>query len=849
MQFSHTKLSCAILCLLSHNGQAKVDDKLEQESNVSANLHTIVITADENKKEVGKTTYSKEDLQNTPNSQKTITDFLKVNPNVQFSNKALAGGQQGELSAAEVSINGALFYENKFLLNNVNIGNSMNPADGSGSSSADVGGGSLNANVNTDLICELEVLDSNVSAEYGGFTGGVIKAKTCAPKTEVGKVHGSLSYDYTSSDWTKFSFLSEDERGKFDDNTDSNYQKDFVKQGASATVYGRASDKVAISLSAARRWSDIDLKSRFSDTLDYNQTRQEDNFSGNLYYDINENNKLKFGLYYQNSEKNQYNPMMLNSGYQNNKENLSFEAEHEYKFTGGVLTQSVVIQKQDNQRDSDSNISISWNASKDKNWSTGDNSEGGFGDLTMLQNSWEYNLKAVFDEVKWGGVHHKFSAGAGYAHADAKWDRPEDAYSYFIPSKAYGGLGASTCTHADGSLDQFCDLTYVGTGSVLGQYNATRNMSAAGTIEAQKDSWSAFIEDQMSWNDRIKMRIGVRQDYDSISKNYNVAPRANLQYFPFANESLGFTAGWNRYFSNNAFYTKLQDSMNLLDSQEKRSSLDADWISDNKVKGTNVKRSELDTPYTDEMMFAIHSNWKNWNTQLKYVHRDNKDQIRRNRISLSPIEDVYDNTGSSKADTITLSIFNQKPFELLGTKNQFNFGFDYTDVQRNFTTYDDNVKIDLTYQQYILYQGAIIDESTRPASNFAQPWTIRAGLTTQFDRIPLKITNFLRYRADHDAIIKTSIPKADQVVGPDGNNVKSSYDMQSLGSSINWDLRASYDWKLGKNEMLTFGLTVNNVTNRHNKYASENTSSSNNGASGVYSEAGRQFVADLTYKF
>ena len=46
------------------------------------------------------------------------------------------------------SINGALFYENKFLLNNVNIGNSLNPASGSTDNTVDgLAGSSLNANI------------------------------------------------------------------------------------------------------------------------------------------------------------------------------------------------------------------------------------------------------------------------------------------------------------------------------------------------------------------------------------------------------------------------------------------------------------------------------------------------------------------------------------------------------------------------------------------------------------------------------------------------------------------------------------------------------------------------------
>ncbi len=828
----------------SNNG---ADSSGEAQSNMSKMMPIVIYASKAS--EVGQSIYSQEQLQGVPNTQKTLTDFLKVNPNVQFGNSSLAGGRQGELDASNISINGALFYDNKFLLNNVNIGNSLNPASGSTDNSVDgLAGSSLSANINMDLICELEVLDSNVSAEYGEFTGGVVKAKTCAPKTEIGQIHGKISYDFTSSDWTKFNYISPEEQEKFEQGADVKYQKNFVKQGFSTQLYGRATEKLGLSLAASRRWSDIEMNSDFDVSESYDQKRIADDFSANAYYDFNENQQLKFGLYYQNSEGEKYVSSLKDSGYRTNIENSALDWELKSTFNHAVVTQNIVLQKQSNRKDSDSNESVAWNTSADKNWNTKNSSEGGYGALEMAQDNWEYNLKSVFDEITFANVHHQFSVGAGYSHINAQWDRPENMYQYFVPTKN-NGLGTDTCTLIDGSIDAHCDLSYVGSDGTKGQYHTIRNVYQAGTVDVQQDKWYAFVEDQMNWNDQIKLRLGLRQDYDSISKKNNIAPRSQLQYFPFADERLGFTTGWNRYYANNALFTELQDGVNVLRMQEKRKNLNAEWLQNTSaIMGTTVNRSELDTPFADEAVFAIHSLWNDWAIQLKYVNRDNQDQIRRQRISLSPIIDIYDNNGKSKAETYTLSLANQTPIQFLGAKHRFNFAVDYSDIQRNFNSYDDNIFIDQTYQQYILYDGEVIDETTRPATNFARPWTARVGWSTEFASVPLKISQFFRYRSDYDAMVSSTIPAAQRPIAPNGEVVKTRYDKESLGSAFNWDVRASYDFKVGRDDQLTLGLTINNLTNKHNKYTQDKTIS-NNGSDGVYSESGRQFVADISYKF
>ena len=68
-------------------------------------------------------------------------------------------------------------------------------------------GSSQAVTINTDLLCKITLLDSNVGAEFGEFTGGVVSAETCSPQTEIGKIHGSLSYDYTSDHWSDINFL------------------------------------------------------------------------------------------------------------------------------------------------------------------------------------------------------------------------------------------------------------------------------------------------------------------------------------------------------------------------------------------------------------------------------------------------------------------------------------------------------------------------------------------------------------------------------------------------------------------------------------------------------------------
>ena len=297
MSFVRSKLSLAIIATLTTSAFANENQTQTNNDDPLVSLNTIVVEADKNN-EVGKTVYTQEELQKTPNSSKNITDFLKVNPNVQFDREQRSATTQGELRPAEISINGAQSYQNKFLINGVNNSNILDPGGALGSDSYQgFNTGSQGMAINTDLLCKLEVLDSNVSAEYGEFTGGVISAESCAPQTEVGKVHGTIIYDYTESDWARYNNVTPNDPSESEEPTDLN-QKEFKKQGLSTSLYGRATENLGLNIYASTRQSLIPVKSGLADQYMIDQERNNTNIGSTFFYQASDNNKLKFGFAY-----------------------------------------------------------------------------------------------------------------------------------------------------------------------------------------------------------------------------------------------------------------------------------------------------------------------------------------------------------------------------------------------------------------------------------------------------------------------------------------------------------------------------------------------------------------------
>lgn len=836
MRFHLSTLSTAVLSILATSTYANNDD-LTEEKRIA--LMPIVVKAQE-ATPVGQTVYKKEDLERIPNNNKTLTGLLSTHSSVQFSNNASNAGTQGELKPNEISIYGSLTYDNSFLLDGMSLNNRINPGSSASSNHYNsLSGSSQAANINADLICEIEVLDSNVSAAYGGFTGGVISAKTCAPSSEVGKLHGTASYSFENSSLNRYNYIDAEEEENFELATDSLHHNDYFKQSASLNTYGRLTEKFGFNAAISHRRSDIQLNSTLASAPNYDQKRQSNNLLLNTYYQATDNTEIQVNLQHSESDDLIFQNNVLHNGFDFISNSNSAHIKIDQKLPNVRITQDLSYQEKESERDSDARYTAIWYSSPEKDWSGKSTAtEGDSGSLLQNENSLDYKIKAVFNPIQTENTRHTFSMGAGFNHSEAYWQRPYDHFTYSIQKMGYG----SDCIKADGSQDLWCDASYV-KGNTTGQFHQRYDLEPHAKISVEQDAWHAYLENKIQWQDYVTATLGARVDYDSINKQNNVAPRSSLNIMPFADKRLIFTTGWNRYYTNNAFTYYLQDSINNLGKTFNRTGIDGEWIEGTSSSAVNVQRNQLDTPYSDEWMAAFSSQLGHWNYELKYVKRNFRDEIR-----LTPIVETadlydrqYDNAGHGQSDTVVFAVKNTTPIKFLNINHMFDFSATYSDVVRNYLNYDEST---LNEDLYVLYEGDVILNSDRPARDYNQPFQARLLWGMQFGQIPLEWNNVFRFRSSYDVDKRSTLPVADRFEH-EGETVRYRYDQDTRGSGFTWDMNTRYHFPMGDQQKLSLGLTVNNVLNRKLRYSVTNV----NGGVSYGSQMGRQYLAEINYKF
>lgn len=115
-----------------------------------------------------------DDIARRPKNNGNITDLLKDNPAVNFSNTAETSLNAGSISPNEVSFHGEKFYNNNFILAGMSNNDNIDPAstrETNGQNPWDLPAGNTQSFwVDTSLLKNLEAFDSNISAKYGQFT-------------------------------------------------------------------------------------------------------------------------------------------------------------------------------------------------------------------------------------------------------------------------------------------------------------------------------------------------------------------------------------------------------------------------------------------------------------------------------------------------------------------------------------------------------------------------------------------------------------------------------------------------------------------------------------------------------
>lgn len=848
MRFAPSTLTLAVCSILSSNLWAETNLESPIPSDDEYLKFTTIVVKAKAAPEIGRSTYNQQDLQRTANSSKSITDFLKVNPNVQFSNNHLAAGTQANLKPSEISIHGAQSFQNKFMINGVSNTNILDPVGAGTSIYGGIDAGSQGVALNTDLLCNLELLDSNISAKHGGFTGGVISADTCAPTSEIGKIHGSISYDYTSSDWVSYHLKTDADKGLFDGESSQENQKQYTRQGLSTNIYSKLSEHSGINLFASHRQSNINVLSGLDSPKMIDQKKINQNLGGTFFYDPDPFTSMKFGLTLGNSESNGYAEKRINSHHNTHNESALIFAQHSKIYDLAKVTQKINYQQIDNSRLADKNYGINWLYAPDsKNWSDPSSKamEGSSNaSIDLAQHSFNYELESIFNVINFASTAHHISAGLGYNRNDVKWERTKDYMTFYgvtsgVAKNLYD-LDGGQCQADDLFCDEATTSTFINAKVPTiynGQYFGSGSLYKAGTFQGTYQQAYLFAEDDIHWN-KLKARFGVRADYDQSNNNLNIAPRTRFSYQPFYNPTLELTTGWNRYYSAPTYITDLRQALMGLDFKISREDQNAAWTEQQNYNVSATRKSDLKTPYADEFILGVASHYKNTNIALKWVNRQYKDEISRNRSSISVGGGFnrsfeFGNNGYGKNNTVTLGIDTLEPLQFKATHHNLGLAINYSQTFRGTPDYTEDYN-EADMEELVSYNGKIIHYADRPASNFNQPITARIKWDMHFDHLPLTISNFFSYKDSFEQVLSSN----DKVIH---EGVKlDTYVLQDVKPRFSWDMRTTYEHKINKDHSAIFGLTINNLTNRNNLYVA---------GSKLYSEIGRQVVADVTFKF
>ena len=833
-------------------------------------------------------------IESNPSGNGDITSLLRMLPNVQYDNAQLRSTTPGEIDPANISISGGLFFQNNFQFDGFNMNNDINPNGNQimGSSNHRQWGStpSQGLPVDTSLLDSIKVQDSNVSAAYGRFTGGVVEANVRKPRTD--SWHAGVSYQYTSSEWTKY-HIDPTQYEDFITSSSEYYQPNFSKHIARANIEGYVTKNLGIIASYSTTRSFIPLYAN-SSTLDagreagakQDQKRTIDNYYIKANYAPTANLSIEASVAYMPQYNTFFRPSVKDSYFDLKSGGIQSGIKALYQAGIGLWTTSLGYNFMESSRRSDSNYWASWKYSaNDKNWAYNSASanprvsQGGFGNMDQTSHSLTLKSNFAFEPLQLSFTRHIFNIGLESGYQLATRDRI-NGYYYFLSSANLNGaacgtdsLGLNSCSTA---------TTY---DNWQGQYFNSVRAYSPGRNSFSTLSYGLFAEDDINFDlgiiGDINTRFGLRLDGDNYMSKHTIAPRLSLSYVaPWSNTKSKYSFasqlvfGANRYYGRNLLSYRMYDSDNAsgtLKNYTRPSASDA-WVET--TAGTPSSDSifqKLNVPYDDELMTGIMQNLGIFGINLKYIHREGKDQIMRVRLEAGTTPPAgydsqawtYNNNGKSTSDIVSLMIQNIKPIRTFGINHVYLFAFDYTNTRRGYNPLllTTDINGDYLDDKEVLYDGQLIRFSDRPVENYARPFTLRLTTTHTFNiwRTKWLWNNFFRYRDGYERMVLLRAPTANRPASDGWNPAYPNTDQYGKAyfkPAFTWDMRVGFEVDVWRGNTLYVNMDIYNVLNTRNmttlgagsSVADSGIADAAYGAAVVY-ETGRQFWLQVGYKY
>ena len=856
---------------LSADKEKVVNEALEAEESVASSEtsteETVVVR---DRAEHNLTSFqhlTREDIAKRPTEDGNITDLLKSNPAVQFSTHGDNSMQMGEIKPSNISIHGAVAYQNNYMLDGVSTNSDLDPAEQTSVTTTRLGAADEQGfYVDSRLIDSVTVYDHNIPVNFGGFTGGVVDAST---RSWRGENHFSVFGRMTKSGWSQMHTdpTLHVDSGDSDISKPGQFQTDFEKRTYGFNAEFGLTDDLGIVMGYSRRESKIPTvqvpvtavnfapSATEPDTLEVvldplggrtqNQTREADNFFMKATLYATPYTEANLAFTYSGYESRGFLSTVANSGYQDKHDGYNLTGSVKHQFEGGVWDASLAYTLMRDKRTSDT-----------KNWTQLDQytiemvedpnggypttqttnmqstASGGLGDLSSTQGVVSGKLKVDFEPVIWGQVSQQWTLGTEWSLTRAEYERQQNYYRW-------------TAQHA---------TTQWGTQT---DFYTTR--WKAGTYKADYNQGALYLQDTIGLDDWM-VRAGLRGEYDNFTKDFNIAPRLSVSWDLVGNGTSIVTLGANRYYGRNILTYALYGAQNggmentYSYADDNYAGPASDWFSANDYEGLN----DLKTPYNDEWSLGLTQRLWDWSANIAYVHRDGYDEVRSRALTKGEgynarfIRSFY-NGGESEHDSVIFSLNNIAPMKFANASHWLRFSAAWQQTKSNTALDEGYSELESgksVNMDYVYYDGKVIKAKDLDSTDFNIPVKFDLETTSEWSNLGLTWFNFFHLNLDRDQAIRDDgeyyswkhtansewgeYEQTDQI---------RKYSKVHFGSAWTWDTKVLYqpDWLKG----VGVSLEVYNLTNNRNAtdvfvYKGRQYQSF---------DPGRQFWVQLSYEY
>ena len=717
----------------------------ESEDSEDTELVEIEVQATPIEIKPGATTYTAEAISESPVGDGNLADLLRLNPAVDFSRSSDLSVGTATLRPDEISIHGNVFYQNLFVLDGADTTNDLNPAASGDMWStpslvAPHGGSSPQGYyVDLELLETVQVYDSNVPVEFGGFTGGVVASEL---KSYKGENSFSFTYGLQKDEWEEFHVSEEDITTA--DKYRGVYTPDYEKANYGISLQSGITENVGLTLGIKRRTS-VFAQEYEDDTDTLRMIDYEDNIDnvvGRIDVDMDDFN---YGLSFRYSRRahdgltsTTYTGMFVKA-HEGMGTTFNFSTDQDF----GSLDIKASIDQLSDTVDSDTSFFTYHEYLENSGISRFD---GAFGDSNQQQTRWSIKPKWTLNLIESIGAMHRISVGGEIRGTESFYERPEDVI--FEQFFCVRDMGREGCRDQDGD----------GVSSAGDEYLYRRSFWLQGEVNVTYEEISAYVEDIIEydiWGDLgpTTLTVGARVDWESFLENLNLSPRFTASQ---STEVGSFTVGLSRYYGRSFFRYELNDAIygwretyTHLSRPRGRPGEEIPCSNSDFVNCTHLfydnrtGASDLDTPYSDEVSFGWSQTESGMiDATVQFVHRNNKDGVSRRRG-----EDrlyYYTNLGKSRSNSITATLTNGETIVWGQTNTHLSLSLGYRDSQSNRQDddgYDEQLAEDLVY-----YESKLTPIDELPPWDYNIPFTIGFFATTEIPVWDVSWTNFVNHR-------------------------------------------------------------------------------------------------------